>query len=120
MRILSPIVEFKQSTILVGTTVLDSVNVDEYGSVDWIVCISNPNTGARYRVTISAAHNGTLSADATDGSFQPVGGAVIGVVDVVLSIDLNGAGASQVMRLIATTSTANWTAQVHRSPLVGG
>ena len=120
MRVLTPLIEVKQTSVAVGTTVLDSVLVDEYGSVDWIVCISNPNTGSRYRVTISAVHNGTVSADATDGSFQPVGGALIGVVDVVLSIDLDGTGASQVMRLIATTSTANWTAQVHRSPLVGG
>lgn len=103
-----------------GASVIDSVRTDDYGAVRWTVALRRDD-GQRAIQEVMAVHNGTLLADATDGDYEIVGGAVTsGVVDqVTLSVALTGSGPTQSLNLVATVASGTWYAEVHRGPLVG-
>jgi len=109
-----------EAVLSTGVHVVDEVDVDVYGSAWWEATFRRDD-GERISFTLHAVHNGTASSDATDAQDDVVGGAATsGAVDEVsVSVDLDGSGASQKMRLKATIDAGNWSVDVHRGPLVG-
>jgi hypothetical protein len=94
------------STGVTSAVTADSVLVDDYYSIKWDVYASD-GTGAYRRLVVEAAHNGTGSADATSADYSTTtvlkSGAVPGFK---VSVDLNGTGAAQVMRLQIQSNTS--------------
>jgi len=123
---LTPLVQSTPVGLNVGQTVLDWVPTDDVGSlgpvggVDWKICISKLATGARQIVNISAVNDNTGTGNATTGDYNLYGGAIVGTVDVTITVDISGVGAAQQMRLLADTVSSGWIAYVHRLPLIGG
>jgi hypothetical protein len=101
----------------IGTTAIDSFLVDSVGVIDWAAGIENTD-GRRATYSLSAVHNGTTVADATNASLDILGKACIGVPDVTFSVALAGSGAGQTLTLQATTTQANWTVYIVRENLV--
>jgi hypothetical protein len=95
-------------------TTIDSVLCDSYAGASWEVTLAKGT--ARRVVTVWAGHDGATASDATAATYTEAGADDIGTVDVVLSVDVNGAGAAQVMRLRALASSTGWTATAFRHP----
>jgi hypothetical protein len=104
-----------------GTTVLDEVEVDVYGSVGWDVTFRDNSTGDRGRFSITAVHNGTNAVDASNTAFEISGQALLPALtnQFTFSTTLNGTGAAQVMRLNCTVTAGTWLVDVGRSSHVG-
>lgn len=109
-------------------TVIDEIPTDEYGCVIWHV-LATRYTGSgqsdRILYVVSAAHNGSPTADATNGgseynvSIEAQAGASSASQDITISVDLNGTGVSQKARLIAEADTADWSVTRTRAMIVG-
>lgn len=95
-------------------TVCDSLVVDTYAAAEWLLLLEKGT--ARRVVRVLAVNDGTSGADATAATYTEYGSQDVGTVDVVLSVDLSGAGGAQVMRLVALASSAGWTARAVRLP----
>jgi len=82
-----------------GTVVIESVSVDNVKHVTWIVTQSS-GTFAKTTL-VHATHNGTASADATTVGTTTTALETVGTdpADVTISVDISGAGISQIMRL---------------------
>lgn len=87
---------------------LDSVKVDDYDAVEWYLVVSLDSAPSRKIIEkIHAGHNGTSSADATVVDNTIFGKLQIGNnFNLTVSVDLDGAGASQFMRLRIAASSA--------------
>lgn len=106
----------KEATGITAAVTLDEVNVDDVCSVQWLVCTFEEATPANKKSGIvHAMHNGTASADATTTDDTVYGVIRVGSnYNVQVSTDVNGAGASQTMRLRIASSTAGITATCRR------
>lgn len=102
------IVDLTKSSVTGVTTIqtLDSVNVDSYqGARWWVVASLDSNPARKQGFEVFAIHDGTPSADAAGTDHTVYGKLKLGSnFNVDLSIDLNGTGAGQVMRLRATAA----------------
>jgi len=96
-----------QSTITNTSVVLDSVLVDEHSAAKWLVTFVDAANSRRNAVEVYATHNGLAAADATlaDNTQYAILKANGKITAVTLSVGLNGTGAAQVMRLIATVAS---------------
>jgi len=91
-----------------GAKVIDSVLVDNYKTVAWLVTATNG--AVVLTCTVIAAHDGTGAADATlvDFSVSPV--ASIGnVAPVSFTTSINGVAAAQTLRLQCSVTSNGWT-----------
>jgi len=106
--------------LLPGSTVVDQVPVDLYGSVGWFLTLRRSD-GQRAKFTVDAVHDGTALADATDSAYELSGGAVTSaaVDQVSVAVVLSGSGISQVLQLVVTVTSGTWSCDVSRSPHVG-
>lgn len=89
---------------------VDSVVVDNVQGVKWYLQLFNPTTGVREAWEIPAHHDGTDAADATAADYTISGLGPDSGTGHTIVVDLNGAGASQVMRLRVTAGAAGWSA----------
>ena len=96
------------SNAVTTAVTVDSVLVDNICAVKWYVYAretANPERVKAYEVW--ATHNGTPSADATQSDDTVYAKLKIGSnFDVNLSVDVNGTGAGQTMRLRVSSSSA--------------
>lgn len=103
-------------TGITAATTVDSVLVDSTKAVKWYVQAfeeADPNNIKAFE--IFAAHDGTAAADAAAADDTTYGKLALGGnFNLVLSVDLNGTGAGQTMRLRAQSSTAGVTVSVKR------
>lgn len=95
-----------QSLGVTTSAVIDSVLVDEVANVEWHITIEQQGAPANKRhLVLFAGHNGHASADATsvdDTAFAKLKqGANF---DENLSVDIDGSGGTQTMRLIASST----------------
>ncbi len=95
-------------------TTIDSILADSYQGASWEVTLVKGT--ARRKVKVWAVHDGTSGADATAAQYTEAGADDLGTVDVVLSVDVSGVGAAQVMRLRGLASSVGWTAESWRLP----
>lgn len=107
------------SAVVTGLTTLatiDSVLVDDYRHVKWLVdAFEEATPGNIKSFVIDAAHNGTTAADATDAKSTESAIFAFGAAfNLVMVVDQNGAAGSQVMRLRASSSTAGVTINARR------
>lgn len=105
-----------QATGVTAQATVDQVLVDNIKMAKWLVHAFEEATPANIKsMEVIAVHNGTNAADATS-----VDNSVAGVVklggnfNLDISVDLSGAGAAQVMRLRAQSSTAGVTVTARR------
>ena len=100
-----------------GTVTVDSVLVDSYDAVQWLVVAK---IGANVRkLVVSATHNGTSLADATSADHDVSSRLRIGnIAGFAVDVNLNGATTAQVMRLqVTTTETTDVTVKAVRVPI---
>lgn len=95
------------ATGIASASVIDQVNVDSGRAVIWEVDVQD-NSGNNRTVIVYAQHNGTLVADATTADYTLTGIPSTGTVTAAFTVDLNGAGATQSMRLILTPTAGTW------------
>jgi len=104
-----------QATAVTTVLTLDSALVDDVLGSEWELHIREDANPARVRMEkIRALHNGTAAADATTIDDSTYGVIKLGAnFNATVSVDLNGTGAGQVMRLrVASTSAgATFTAR---------
>lgn len=109
-----------EETGITTATVVDSVLVDDHDSVEWEVVIFEEATPANKKfLKVTALHDGTASADATEvddtvHTKLKVGSNFNAEVAVILS----GAGGAQEMQLEVTSSTAGVTARARRTTAI--
>lgn len=94
-----------------GTNTLDSVLVDDYAALKWLVC---GRQGASMKsVEVFASHDGTTGADAT-GADQTEYAAVsrgAAITGFNVEVDVDGVGVAQTIRLrVTSTAAADWFA----------
>lgn len=104
------------ATGITTAATVDSVVVDDYAVVKWIVQVFEEATPANKKfMEVFAGHNGTASADATAVDDTVYGKLDLGSdFDLTISVDLNGAAGSQVMRLRAASASAGVTVKAFR------
>lgn len=85
--------------------------VDDYSTAVWLVTLAKSD-GTRERWTVEASHDGTSGADATAATWSVYGLGPDG--GNTLAVDVNGTGASQIIRLRVTANGTGWTAYVTR------
>lgn len=97
-------------------TTVDSVLVDNYSAVKWYVVVSEDATPANKKAfEIFALHNGTASADASSVDDDQYSILKKGSnFNLSVSVDLNGTGASQVMRLRVASTSAGVSVKAYR------
>ncbi len=111
------ILEARTETALTNVTAsqtLDSVSVDAVAAVKWQVHVEGnllADAAKKVVVEIFAAHDGHNNgggADATDADFAVYAKLKIGaaLVGLTFSVDVNGAGGAQTMRLLIASTTA--------------
>lgn len=95
---------------------VDSVLVDSVAAVKWYVYAREAANPARAKAfEVWATHNGTPSADATQADDTVYAKLKIGAdFNLSLSVDVDGTGGSQVMRLRAASTTAGVDLRVTR------
>lgn len=105
-----------QAAGVTAQTTVDQVLVDDIKMAKWLVHAFEQATPANVKsMEVIATHNGTAAADATS-----VDNSIAGVLklggnfNLDISVDLSGAGAAQVMRLRAQSSTAGVTVTARR------
>lgn len=96
---------------------VDTVLVDSYHEIEWeVVAFEQANPENKKYLKLSMLHNGTSTADATDYDLDKFSRKRIGSnFNVKFSVDLDGVGAAQVMRLRAQSSTAGVTIEFRRN-----
>ena len=96
----------------------DSVLVDEVIAITWHLLLEDTTTGDREYIQISAVHDGTAIADATDTSYQVFAkNRLDNVPGDFINVDLNGTGAAQEMRL-QVNSTNTYDTRVLRAEVI--
>lgn len=110
-----------QETGVTAITTLDTVLVDDVPSSEWEVQMVEDATQANKRFEkIVVMHNGTSSADATSADISVHTKLKLGSsLNAVLTIDFDGAGASQTMRLRVASSTGGVTFSARRTDVTG-
>ena len=105
-----------QLTNVTSVQTLDSVLVDKVKVSKWIVQAFEQATPTNIQsLEISALHNGTAAADATLSDNSIINKLKLGTAfNLVVSVDLNGTGAAQTMRLRVQSSTAGVTVTARR------
>lgn len=100
-----------------GAKVVESLAALTWRAVTWIVCVEKNN--ARAYILVNANTDSYSSTDATtvDSSQQILSDLNAAASKVTLSVDLNGAGSSQVLRLKAATTVDGYTVRVRRVKL---
>lgn len=88
-------------------TVADEVFVDDDRAVIWEIALQDANGNVRTLV-ITAQHNGTAGADASVADYSINGLPATGTVTISPSVDLDGSGGAQTMRLILTPTAGTW------------
>ncbi len=116
-------IEPGQAVEVTGITTLqdiDTVLVDEVHSAEWEVVAFEEATPANKSFNkVTALHDGTASADATESDNTVHTKLKVGSnFNLVIEIDLNGTGAAQTMRLRASSSTAGVTIQARRTSVL--
>lgn len=106
--------------LAVGTTVLDSINVDAEGAARWDVVIADPLLGRRAVYSISVVHDGSTTGDALSAVISIVNGAVVGSPpDVTFGVALSGVGPAQIVQLTANTASTDWVCSLLKSYMTG-
>jgi hypothetical protein len=95
---------------------VDSVLVDSVAAVKWYIRIWEDATPANVQAfELFAMHNGSASADASVSKDQEYAVMKSGsAFNHVVSVDLNGSGVAQVLRLRMSSSTAGISAKIYR------
>lgn len=107
-----PVLPNVNATPGIGTETIDEVFVDARHAVLWII---NARKDAAKRSTIVyASHDGHSGADASNVQDVESNTMVFGTLGISFSVDLNGSGTSQVMRLRATTTESGITVRAVR------
>ena len=106
-----------------GITTITTINtflVDSFDSAEWEIVVFEEATPANKKsLKISAVHDGTASADATDFDRSTFARNRVGSnFNAAFSIDLNGTGTSQTMRLRCSSSTAGVTVRFRRTTIL--
>lgn len=96
---------------------VDSVLVDDFHEVEWEVVSWEEATPANKKFQkLGALHDGTASADASSSDIDVFAKKRVGSnFNVVYSVDFDGTGAAQTMRLRASSSTAGVTIEFRRN-----
>lgn len=96
---------------------IDTVLVDNVHFSEWeLVAFEEATPVNKQFMKVSVLHNGTASADATAVDETVHTKLKTGAnFNLVISVDLNGTGASQTMRLRASSSTGGVTIQARRT-----
>lgn len=104
-------------TGITAVTTIDSVLVDDYHSAEWeIVAFEEATPANKQFLKVTALHNGTASADASSVDDTNHTKLKLGSnFNLVVEVDLNGAGAAQEMRLRVSSSTAGVTIIARRT-----
>ena len=95
-------------TGITGATI-DSVLVDDVHAVKWHIVVINDGTPTIKRaMEVFALHNGTAAADASSADYnrKSILRFTGGIPGLSISVDVNGAGAAQTMRLIVSSTAA--------------
>ena len=113
--------ENQQTTLkITGITTLqdlDTVLVDDFHEVEWELVAWEEATPANKQFQkLGALHDGTASADATATDQDVFAKKKVGSnFNIDYSVDLNGVGAAQTMRLRGASSTAGVTVELRRN-----
>jgi len=103
--------------VVAAPQVLDSVLVDDILEVEWEIHVQDDAVQANCEfIKLNAFHNGFGAADATlvdDSAFAKL--KLGGAISKVLLVELNGAGAAQVMRLSVTGQVGGVTFTARRT-----
>lgn len=105
-----------EATGITAEATVDSVVVDDVKAVKWLVHAFEEATPANVKAfEVYAMHNGTASADATLADNTVFSKLKLGSnFDLDLSVDINGAGGSQEMRLRVASSSGGVTVTARR------
>ena len=96
------------ATNITTATVIDSVIVDTWDAVKWLVKVKgNANNALKQYVEISAIHDGKATADATTADYTVFSKLKLGsITGLTYSVELTGTGASQSMQLKISSTLA--------------
>lgn len=96
---------------------IDTVLVDDVHATEWeIVAYEEATPANKIFQKVTALHDGTAAADATTADNTVHTKLKTGAnFNLVITVDVNGTGASQTMRLRASSSTAGVTMEVRRT-----
>jgi len=110
-----------QAAGVTAEVTLDEVTVDDVLGAEWEVHMREDASPAKVKMEkITATHNGHSGADATDKDDSVHTKLMVGAgFSAVLSIDLDGAGASQKMRLRVSSGSAGVTFTARRTDITG-
>lgn len=99
---------------------VDTVLVDDVDAVEWeIVAFEESSPANKIFQKITALHDGTASADAVNVDDTVHTKLKLGAnFNLVISVDLSGAGGTQEMRLRASSATAGVTIRARRTTVV--
>jgi len=112
--------DYAATTITAAATV-DSMLVDSFAAVKWLVqAFEEATPGNKKSFEIFAAHNGTTAADATGTPRNTIYAQLDNgsAFNLTITLDLNGAGVAQVMRLRAASTSAGVTVKVKRIAVI--
>lgn len=115
-----PVSALASTACPVGTTTVATALVDSHGSVGWTLTMRRSD-GQRSKLRIDAVNDGYSSVDATEASYEVYGGPVTasGADQFAVTVDLNGSGVAQVMRLRVEVTAGTWTAEVTKDTHIG-
>jgi hypothetical protein len=91
-------------------TTIDSVAVDDYGAIKWLVTYVDETNDKRNANEIFAVHNGQTNADADSVDFTDyafIKAPAIKIPGITIDVDISGTGGSQVMRLRMTSASVS-------------
>jgi hypothetical protein len=97
-----------------------SVLTHTVGRAIWTIAIYNAATGVREDWIIDASHNGFVGNDATGIPNYSIYGPGPGGNGHLIDVNLNGAGASQIMRLQITANGTGWAVEILSTTQVAG
>ena len=108
-----------QQVGVTAATTLDSIGVDNILACEWEVHMREDATPANVKVAkIIAVHDGTSGADAVNVDDSVFARLKLGAnFNADISVDLNGTGVSQEMRLRVSSSTAGVTFTARRTTI---
>lgn len=112
----SVIVPLTDAVAVTATSVLTHTT----GRAIWTISIYNAATGVREDWVVDASHNGYVGNDATGDPNHTIYGPGPGGNGHLIAVDLNGAGASQVMRLQITANGTGWAVEILSTTQVAG
>lgn len=109
-----------EETGITSPVTVDSVLVDDVDAVEWeIVVFEESSPGNKKFGKVTAMHDGTATSDASNVDDTLHTRLNLGSnFNVDVSVDLNGTGASQEMRLRVESSTAGVTVRARRTTVV--